>query len=68
MFSSVNGVQFLLDRLLATGGDLRRLAGVNLAAIGPGTADELRRYHLRVDGQPADVYRAIPAACLGAPA
>ena len=58
VFSSVNGVQYLLDRLLATGGDLRQLAGVKLAAIGPGTADELRRYHLRVDGQPAEVYRA----------
>jgi uroporphyrinogen III methyltransferase / synthase len=58
VFSSVNGVQFLLDRLFATGGDLRQLAGVNLAAIGPGTTEELARYHLRVDRQPPDVYRA----------
>ena len=58
VFSSVNGVQFLLDRLLETGGDLRRLAGVKLAAIGPGTTEELARFHLRVDGQPAEVYRA----------
>ena len=58
VFSSVNGVQFLLDRLLAIGGDLRRLAGVKLATIGPGTAEELAKYHLRVDGQPAEVYRA----------
>jgi uroporphyrinogen III methyltransferase / synthase len=58
VFSSVNGVQHLLDRLLATGGDLRRLAGVKLAAIGPGTAEELTKYHLRVDDQPTEVYRA----------
>jgi uroporphyrinogen III methyltransferase/synthase len=41
-----------------TGGDLRRFAGVQLAAIGPGTAEELAKYHLRVDRQPPDVYRA----------
>ncbi|HEY2760674.1 MAG TPA: uroporphyrinogen-III synthase, partial [Pirellulales bacterium] len=58
VFSSVNGVQHMLDRLLATGGDLRQLAGVKLATIGPGTVEELRRYHLRVDDQPAEVYRA----------
>jgi uroporphyrinogen III methyltransferase/synthase len=48
VFSSANGVQAVLDRLL-TVGDLRALAGVKLAAIGPGTADELARYHLRAD-------------------
>jgi uroporphyrinogen III methyltransferase / synthase len=58
VFSSVNGVQFLLHRLLETGGDLRCLAGVKLAAIGPGTAEELAKFHLRVDGQPPEVYRA----------
>jgi len=56
VFSSVNGVRALLDRLLATR-DLRTLGGVRLAAIGPGTADELARYHLRADLVPSD-YRA----------
>ncbi len=56
MFASANGVRALLDRLLATR-DLRALAGVKLAAIGPGTADELARYHLRADLLP-DEYRA----------
>ncbi len=41
VFSSGNGVRYFLDRLLAGGGDLRRLGGVKLAAIGPGTAAEL---------------------------
>lgn len=56
VFSSANGVQALLERLLATR-DLRALAGVKLAAIGPGTADELARYRLRADLVP-DEYRA----------
>jgi len=57
VFSSANGVRSLLDRLMATGGDVRRLANVRLAAIGPGTADLLRDYHLVADLVP-DVYRA----------
>ena len=49
VFSSVHGVRYLLGRLLQTGGDIRRLGRVKLAAIGPGTAEELSRYHLRAD-------------------
>jgi uroporphyrinogen III methyltransferase/synthase len=49
VFSSVHGVRYLLGRLLHGGGDVRRLGRVKLAAIGPGTADELARYHLRPD-------------------
>ncbi|NUQ62628.1 MAG: uroporphyrinogen-III C-methyltransferase [Pirellulales bacterium] len=57
VYSSSNGVRGLLDRLLEIGGDLRRLGNVKLAAIGPGTADELREYRLRADLVPAE-YRA----------
>ncbi len=56
VFSSVNGVRSLIDRLLATR-DLRALGSVKLAAIGPSTAEELGRYHLRADLVP-DEYRA----------
>ncbi|MGD9721597.1 MAG: uroporphyrinogen-III C-methyltransferase [Pirellulales bacterium] len=56
VFSSANGVRSVLDRLLATR-DVRALARVKLAAIGPGTAAELARYHLRADLVP-DEYRA----------
>jgi uroporphyrinogen III methyltransferase/synthase len=49
VFSSANGVQGLLDRLTATGGDLRQLGPLKLAAIGTGTADELLRWGLRAD-------------------
>jgi uroporphyrinogen III methyltransferase/synthase len=57
VFSSSNGVQYLLDRLEQKHGDLRRLGKVRLAAIGPGTAEELARYRLRADLVP-DQYRA----------
>jgi uroporphyrinogen III methyltransferase / synthase len=57
VFSSANGVRYLLERLLAHGRDLRALAGVRIAAIGPGTADVLSRYHLRADLVP-DEFRA----------
>jgi len=57
VFSSANGVAFFLDRLEATGGDLRRLGPIKLAAIGPGTADELAQYRLRADLVPPE-YRA----------
>jgi uroporphyrinogen III methyltransferase/synthase len=48
--TSPNGVQLLFDRLAAAGADARALAGVRVAAIGPGTAAALR-----VHGVVADV-------------
>jgi uroporphyrinogen III methyltransferase/synthase len=66
VFSSSNGVQFLLDRLLDTGRDLRALGALSLAAIGPGTAEALATYRLRADLQP-DEFRAeaLAAALAG---
>jgi len=57
VFSSANGVRYLLDRLCNGNGDLRRLGHIELAAIGPATADELRRYRLKTDLIPQQ-YRA----------
>jgi uroporphyrinogen III methyltransferase/synthase len=57
VFSSANGVGYFLGRLFQNHGDLRRLGGVRLAAIGPATAEELARYRLRADLVP-DQYRA----------
>ncbi len=54
VFSSANGVSFLLQRILDRGHDLRRLAGLRLAAMGPGTADALRAYHLQADHVPSE--------------
>src|SRR5439155_22740053 len=53
VFTSGNGVHALVRRLRETGGDLRRLGPVKLAAIGPATADALRSYHLEPDLVPA---------------
>ncbi|MGI9428020.1 MAG: uroporphyrinogen-III C-methyltransferase [Bythopirellula sp.] len=66
VFSSANGVSYFLDRLLDTGGDLRRLAACRLAAIGPATSQALADYHLRVDLHP-EQYRAeaLAAALAG---
>jgi uroporphyrinogen III methyltransferase/synthase len=57
VFSSANGVSYFLDRLESVHGDLRRLGAVKLAAIGPGTAEELQRYRLQADLVPGE-YRA----------
>lgn len=54
VFSSANGVRYLLDRLLHSGRDLRALAHIRLAAIGPGTAAELSKYHLHADLVPEE--------------
>jgi uroporphyrinogen III methyltransferase/synthase len=58
VFSSSNGVRMLLDRLWSSGGDLRQLQNIKLAAIGPGTNDELAKYHLRADRLPDGEFRA----------
>jgi uroporphyrinogen III methyltransferase/synthase len=52
VFSSVNGVQAMLDRLPILGLDLRCLGSVKLAAIGPATAGCLREHRLEPDCQP----------------
>lgn len=54
VFTSVNGVDAFLERLLAGPGDLRALGGVRLCAIGPATAGRLRRRGLKVDVMPAE--------------
>ena len=57
VFSSVNGVDYLLDRLAERGHDACRLAGVKLAAIGPATAERLQHHGLAVAVTPPE-YRA----------
>jgi uroporphyrinogen III methyltransferase/synthase len=47
--TSPNGAALLMDAVAATGGDARRLSGVTVAAIGPGTAAELERRGIRGD-------------------
>lgn len=61
VFSSRNGVQHFFERLLhpllANNRDVRALGKAKIAAIGPGTAEELWGYHVRADLVP-DEFRA----------
>jgi uroporphyrinogen III methyltransferase/synthase len=57
VLTSVNGVERFLDAFLGQGRDLRDLAGVSLAAIGPATRRSLEIRGLRVAACP-DEYRA----------
>ena len=52
VFTSANGVRIFLERLDALGCDVRALGSARLAAIGPATAQELSRCHLKVDVMP----------------
>jgi uroporphyrinogen III methyltransferase / synthase len=47
--TSPNGAALLMDAVERAGGDARSFAGVTVAAIGPGTAAELRRRGIRAD-------------------
>ncbi len=49
IFTSANGVNFLLNRLWEKGSDARRLGKAKLAAIGEGTSQALTAFHLRAD-------------------
>jgi uroporphyrinogen III methyltransferase/synthase len=49
VFTSANGVHALIRRLRKLGRDLRALGRLKIAAIGPGTAQGLKEYHLDAD-------------------
>jgi uroporphyrinogen III methyltransferase/synthase len=53
LFTSANGVRFFIERLDASGKDLRRLRG-KVCAIGPATAERLRSLHIKVDLMPEE--------------
>jgi len=57
VFSSANGVEHFLGRILETGRDTRALGAIKIAAIGPATAEALRDFHLKADLTP-DEFRA----------
>jgi uroporphyrinogen III methyltransferase/synthase len=52
VFTSVNGVDMLFQRLAEQGADARDLHGVRLCAIGSATADAIRQRFLNVDLMP----------------
>lgn len=53
VFTSANGVEFFFTRLRQTGGDVRALGSIKLAAIGPSTASKLRAFFLEPDLAPS---------------
>ncbi len=57
VFTSVNGVKYFFERLFARGLDVRALGHIRTAAIGPVTAQHLRRFGLKSDIIP-ESYRA----------
>jgi uroporphyrinogen III methyltransferase / synthase len=57
VFTSANGVDHFMRRLQAGPGDVRDLKGVRICAIGPGTAEHVTRYGIKVDLMPSE-YRA----------
>jgi uroporphyrinogen III methyltransferase/synthase len=57
IFTSATGVDAFIERLRATGNDIRGLAGVSIAAIGPATTARLANYALQVAAMPSE-YRA----------
>jgi uroporphyrinogen III methyltransferase/synthase len=64
VFTSANGVHALVRRLRQTGRDLRALGSLQLAVIGPATAEALRGYYLEPDLTPAESCSESLAAAL----
>ncbi|MBR5895667.1 MAG: uroporphyrinogen-III C-methyltransferase [Akkermansia sp.] len=52
IFSSPNGVRKFFEAFFAVYDDIRELGGARIAAVGPGTAAELKKYGLMVDVMP----------------
>ena len=52
IFSSPNGVRRFFQAFFAVYEDIREIGGARIAAVGPGTAAELRKYGLMVDVMP----------------
>lgn len=64
VFSSRNGVKFFMDQWLRRRGDVRGLAGVQLAVVGSRTGDALRHYHLCADVEGPELTARSLAAVL----
>lgn len=47
LFTSPNGVRVFFDLLLHRQGDVRVLGNVSIGSIGPGTSQELERFHVK---------------------
>lgn len=64
LLTSRHAIDPLLDCLWRQGGDMRRLAGLRIAVVGPGTADRLAERGLRADVIAPHPHRAASLAAL----
>ncbi len=63
LFTSVNGVEAFFEMFFKLYDDCRHIGNVKLGAIGPATAERIRKFHLAVDLQPKEfVAEAMVAA------
>jgi uroporphyrinogen III methyltransferase/synthase len=68
VLTSPNGAALLFDALARAGRDARALAGATVAAIGPGTAAELRRGGIHADVvPPRSIAESLVEALAGVP-
>ena len=66
VFTSPNGVTAFFDMFFKLYQDTRNIGNVRIGAIGPGTAQRIRDYHLAIDVQPDDfVAEAVVKALQG---
>jgi uroporphyrinogen III methyltransferase/synthase len=65
LVTSANGVRNFLDRLAASGRDVRALHGLTIGAIGPATAAEFARTGVKVDLLPTEYVAEGLLAALG---
>jgi uroporphyrinogen III methyltransferase/synthase len=63
VFTSQNGVDHFMRRVLEGPGDVRTLKGPRICAVGPATAEKLQRYGIKVDVIPREhrAERAVEA-------
>ncbi|MDQ6808586.1 MAG: uroporphyrinogen-III C-methyltransferase, partial [Verrucomicrobiota bacterium] len=54
VFTSANGVNAFFDLFYKLYDDAREIGGVRIATIGPGTAQRVKDFHLKVDLQPEE--------------
>ncbi|HON06643.1 MAG TPA: uroporphyrinogen-III C-methyltransferase [Verrucomicrobiota bacterium] len=54
VFTSPNGVTAFFEHFFKQFEDIRDIGGTRIAAIGPGTAEKLKEYHLKVDLMPEE--------------
>jgi len=64
VFTSPNGVNTFFEFFFKAFEDLRDIGGVKIAAVGPATAAQLRRLHLKVDLTPPEYIAGAIAGAL----